>query len=108
MNRYLILESQDPLVSRDTEWSTDLATSLARQGSDVTLYLIQNGVLTARKDYEHGRLDATIAAGVEVLADVFSLRERGIDGDRMRDSVRASLLDVVVEQMERGCRVLWH
>ena len=46
--------------------------------------------------------------GVTVLADDFSLRERGIPGDRLADKVQASSLEVVVDHLAEGRKVIWH
>jgi len=43
-----------------------------------------------------------------VLADEFSLRERGIAANRLAGGVSASPLDVVVDQLAEGRKALWH
>ena len=44
----------------------------------------------------------------EVLADEFSLRERGIKAGSLIPDVKSAQLDVVLDQMEQGRKVLWH
>ena len=47
-------------------------------------------------------------AGIEVLADDFSLRERGIPADRLQPGVKASTLDVVIDGLAAGTKAIWH
>ena len=49
----------------------------------MTLFLVQNGVLGARESPRSERLAELAALGVEILADEFSLRERGIRVERL-------------------------
>ena len=46
--------------------------------------------------------------GVEVLVDDFSLRERGISADSLVEGVTESPLDIVVDQLASGGKVLWN
>jgi hypothetical protein len=108
MARYLLIESRDPFENRDTERWGELAVGLVREGHAVTLFLVQNGVLAARIGARAGALASAIGAGVTVLADEFSLRERGILGERLAPAVASASLDVVVEHLEEGGKALWH
>lgn len=108
MSKYLLIESRDPFESNDVRYFYDLATSLARAENRVTLFLIQNGVLAARSG-EHTFWFAELTkAGVEVLADGFSLRERGIPNGRLTAGVKAADLSLIVDRLGEGRRALWH
>jgi sulfur relay (sulfurtransferase) complex TusBCD TusD component (DsrE family) len=107
MAGYLFLESRDPYESNDVAAQFELAALLARGGEPVTVFLVQNGVLAARGDAQ-AALAGLTSAGVEVLADEFSLRERAIATARLPGGVAASSLDVVVDHLEAGRKVLWH
>ena len=48
MASYLLIESRDPYDSNDVWFCCDLARQLAQQGDEVTVFLVQNGVLPAR------------------------------------------------------------
>ena len=108
MNDYLLIESLDPFESNDVEDYWRLAAGLARGGSRVTLFLVQNGVLAARTSTRGERLGAIAAAGVEVLADDFSLRERGIGAASLVAGVRSAPLDTVLDRLAQGRKALWH
>ena len=108
MSKYLLIESRDPFESLDSRAFYELAAALSREANQVTLLLVQNGVLGARAG-EHARWYAELRqAGVEVLADDFSLRERGIQGSRLAPDVKASSLDVVIDHLGEGRKTLWH
>jgi intracellular sulfur oxidation DsrE/DsrF family protein len=108
MTAYLLIESRDPFESNEVAAFYDLAETLQRAGNPVTLVLVQNGVLPARPSAHSERLMALAQSGVEVLADEFSLRERGISRDRLVKGVRSAALDVVVDQLAEGRKALWH
>jgi hypothetical protein len=67
---------------------------------------VQNGVLTARPSAHSAALSALSQSGVKVLADDFSLQERGIS--KLADGVMGSPIDVVVDHLEAGHKTLWH
>jgi NAD(P)H-hydrate repair Nnr-like enzyme with NAD(P)H-hydrate epimerase domain len=108
MAKYLLIESRDPFESGDVGFCHELARRLAGEGNQVTVYLVQNGVLPARPGARAAGLAELLEAGVEVLADDFSLRERGISAGRLQAGIKPSSLDVVIDGMAEGCKVIWH
>jgi sulfur relay (sulfurtransferase) complex TusBCD TusD component (DsrE family) len=108
MAKYLLIESRDPFETADVSYYYDLASGLVKAGNTVTLFLVQNGVLPARKSSKSALLSTLAKAGVQVLADDFSLRERGISTAGLAEGVKAAPLDVVVDQLADGAKTLWH
>lgn len=108
MNKYLLIESRDPFECNDVSYFYDLATRLAKAGNEVTLFLVQNGVLAARRSARSDALRTVADAGVQVLADDFSLRERGIPHHRLVPGVNPAPLDVIIDQLAEGRKALWH
>jgi hypothetical protein len=108
MARYLVIESRDPFASSEARHGYALAADLARRGETVTVFLVQNGVLPARAGADMPELVAAMQAGVDVLADEFSLRERGIPAARLVPGVRPAPIDVIVDELEAGRKALWH
>jgi sulfur relay (sulfurtransferase) complex TusBCD TusD component (DsrE family) len=109
MAKYLLIESRDPYDSNDTQHFYDLAQGLRKDGNDVTLFLVQNGVLPARRGAKAPALEAVAKAGVEVLADDFSLRERGIEPGELASGVRETAIGGLVDLVMRpGTKTLWH
>ena len=107
MNRFLLIESREPGESPAVLEQYELAASLAGAGHDVTLFLVQNGVLPARKTAAGDGLAKLAARGVKLLADDFSLRERGIAAP-LAAGATAAPIDLVVERMLDGSKVVWH
>ncbi len=87
-----------------------LAGDLAARGEQVTLFLVQNGVLATRKAATDNPLNKVLGGKVEVLADGYSLRERGIATDECLDGVQASDVSNLVDLAlaEAGTKVMWH
>jgi predicted peroxiredoxin len=108
MSSYLFIESRDPYESNEVPGYYDLAAGLAQGGDTVTLFLVQNGVLAARRGDKAALLTRLTEAGVEVLADEFSLRERAIGVDRLIAGVTPAPIEAVVDQLEAGRKALWH
>lgn len=99
MSRYLLIESRDPFGSNAVEQHVALAAALKRAGNEVALYLVQDGVLPCRSGADGETLHEAIAAGVEVLADDFSLRERGIGAPDLARGVQTAAIDAVVTRL---------
>ncbi len=108
MAKYLLIESRDPFDSNDVAEYGEIAAGLVKEGHEVTLFLVQNGVLPARRSPSSAALGALAKAGVEVLADAFSLKERGIAADRLAEGVKSAPLETVVDHLAGGSRTLWH
>ena len=106
MTDYVLIASRNRLEAADATHCFDLAEDLAASGHTVTVFMVQNGVLTARGGAV--TLDAAAAAGVRLLADQFSLHERGISDGQIHNSVLISPLDFVVDRLAAGDKVIWH
>lgn len=108
MGKYLLIESRDPFDSSDSDYFRELVEGLSKRGNDVVLFLIQNGVLPARKGSKYNAAMSKLIQGkVRVIADRFSLRERAIrtpiDGVQVADVDR--LVDLLLEP---GTKAIWH
>ena len=109
MTGYLFIETRDPFESRDTEFVAETAAALKERDHEVTVFLVQNGVLPARRGAGDEYLSRLVQSGVRVLADDFSLSERGIEGDDLRAGVTQSGVDALVELLARGeTKAVWH
>ena len=108
MAKYLLIESRDPFENNIVARQYDLAANLVKEGSEVTLFLVQNGVFPARPGSRSSLLSDAARAGVQVLADDFSLRERGISANKLVDGVKAAPLSVVIDQLAEGRKAIWH
>lgn len=107
MANYLLIESRDPQEATAVGEFYDLARDLKGAGNDVTLFLVQNGVFAARKGFAGSKTDQL--KGVTVLADDFSLRQRGIaNGDLVGGVKISGVGDLVDLLVQPDVRPLWH
>jgi predicted peroxiredoxin len=109
MSRYLLIETKGPVDGGD--YAFELGRQLRGAEHDVTIYLLQDGVFTARRTYKAG---ATLVgeadrSGVKLLADAVSLRQRGVVGERVAKGVSvAEMNDLAELLMERSDKAIWH
>ena len=108
MSAYLLIESRDPFEWNDVTRTYELALQLLAAGHEVALFLVQNAVLPVRASCRRTGLDRITGTGIEVLADEFSLRERGIGSSALVSGIRPASIDFVVERMAAGWKTLWH
>ena len=105
MAGYLIIESRDPFESNDVQATLQLAAQLAKDKNDVTLLLVGNGVAAARPSERSKAFSEVAKSGVKLLADDFSLKERGIA--KLADGFQQSPIDVVVDALAASTKTLW-
>jgi predicted peroxiredoxin len=108
---YVLIESRDPFEFSDTTYMYQMAGDLAANGNRVTMFLVQNGVLCARKNVKNNPLVGLRknSPAVRVEADDFSLRERGISPSGLAEGVNVSNVDDLVDHLMQGdTKVVWH
>jgi sulfur relay (sulfurtransferase) complex TusBCD TusD component (DsrE family) len=105
-----MIESRDPYESGDVSYFYNLAADLAEAGEQVTLFLVQNGALAARRDAKGDPLGGVLKSRTEVLVDSFALRERGIQDAERHPSVKPAEIGDLVDHImtQNGVKVLWH
>ena len=109
MTKYLLIESRDPFESRDGAFLEQTATALRHRGHQVVVFLVQNGVLAARQNALGSYLGRLANAGVILLADNFSLQERGITPVELQAGIELSGIEALVEAlMQENTKAIWH
>jgi sulfur relay (sulfurtransferase) complex TusBCD TusD component (DsrE family) len=109
MANYLLIESRDPFETNDVGYFYDLAKGLIKEGHQVTLFLVQNGVLPARKSAQSNKISELAKNGVKVVADDFSLQERGIITETLTPEVKPASIDLVVDLLaDKNMKAVWH
>jgi hypothetical protein len=109
MTGYVLIESRDPFESRDVRFVEETATALAERGHKVTLFLVQNGVLASRRNAHDTYLARLAQAGVILLADEFSLGERGIQLAELQPGVQPSSIETLVDALvQENTKAIWH
>ena len=109
MTNYIFIETRDPFESRDTRFVEQTATALRQRGNEVTVFLLQNGVFASRQNSRESPLARMAQAGVKILADDFSLRERGIQTGKVSPDVQSSDIDTLVDLLvQEDTKAIWH
>jgi sulfur relay (sulfurtransferase) complex TusBCD TusD component (DsrE family) len=109
MSNYIFIETRDPFESRDAQFVEQTATALKQQGHEVTVFLVQNGVLASRRNARASYLHRLTDAGVNLLADDFSLCERGIQTAELHPGVRPSSIETLVDALvQENTKAIWH
>jgi sulfur relay (sulfurtransferase) complex TusBCD TusD component (DsrE family) len=104
---YLIMVSEDPFEATAARRAAEMALQLRQTGNAVTLFLVQNGVLASRASPTPNMFAPLISASVEVVADEFSMRERGIEVSELREGMTMAPIDLIVQRLAAGWHTLW-
>ena len=109
MSKYIFIESRDPFESRDTSFVRETASALHQRGHDVTVFLVQNGVLATRKEAREICLSQLASKGVILLADDFSLCERGIQPAELQPGISPAPIEALVDLLvQENTKAIWH
>jgi predicted peroxiredoxin len=109
MSNYVLIETRDPFASADNRFIADTAVALTKGGHNVTIFLVQNGVLATRREARVSALRHLAEAGVTLLADDFSLRERGILSNELSSGVQPSGIETLVDlPVAENTKAVWH
>ena len=108
MSKYLIVESRDLMEYKESDFALNLASQLKKSGNETTLFLIENGVLSARKGSEpSARLTTLSKEGVKVMAEDLSLKLRGVK--ERAEGIAESNMDVLADLILNGVdKVIWY
>ncbi len=108
MSRLLVVDSRDLTEYAGGRFLPPLVEDLCRQGHDVTLFLVENGVIAARRGAAAGLpFEALSDRGARILADDVSCRARGIR--ELASGVCLSDLDCLADKISDGFdNILWY
>lgn len=108
MSDYLFVQSQDPFTETATAGQYLLASQLREAGHGVTVMLVQNGVAPARREARSPQFDSLLQSGVTVVADDFSLEQREIDANGLKQDIAIADMHRVIDAMLAGHKVIWN
>ncbi len=109
MEQYLLIESRDHFESNEVNYFYNLSMDLKKQKNDVKLFFLQNAVFSLRKNIPNSEnISNIISLDIPILADEFSLKERGIFQENLRHGIIISTLDIIIEYMLNHVKVIWH
>ena len=108
MSRYLIVDSRDIQEYTGGAYIMNLTGKLRQKKHDVTLFLIENGVLAARKGSRSAaKLGELSKGGTKVLAEDISCKARGVAvlADGVASGTMDQLADLIVDGSDK---VIWY
>ena len=108
MAQYLIVNSRDLQEYSGGQYIQNLAGQLQQKGNDITLFLIENGVLAARKGNEVGKnLTNLTKQGMKILAEDVACKARGITevGEGITQANIDQLADLIIEG---DTKIIWY
>ena len=109
MSKYIFIESRDPFESRDSSFVRETASALHQHGHEVTVFMVQNGVLATRKEAQEIWLSQLASTGITLLADDFSLSERGIQPAELQPGISPAPIEVQVDLLvQENTKAIWH
>jgi predicted peroxiredoxin len=85
----------------------DIGLRAKKNGNNVYLYLVEDGVTTARKSEFGNKLVDAQKEGIKILADDKAVQSRGLNGSLIQDieiKEIGTLLDHIIED---NTRVAW-
>lgn len=102
--RIVLLTARDPLRAADTAYPARAARDLAAAGHEVTLVLLEDAVVLARRSHAGAAdLEAAIGSGVQVLAEEEALSRRAVAevGEGVKPTGLAEVVDVLMTRTDR-------
>lgn len=105
MTKYFLIESRSPHDAKEVGNNYQLASDLAKAGNEVTLFLVENGVLATRKSSASN--DLANLKQVKLLADDLSLRERAIEKSELQTGIETTGIGTIVDAMSEGQKMIW-
>lgn len=102
------MESQDFFESGSARSTLELCNNLAKSGNNVELVFVQNAVLGLRGPEFASILEDAAATGVKFHVDLVSMQTRGIQGDEIPGFIEPTSLDIVIDAMADGKKIIWH
>lgn len=108
MARYLIVDSRDLTEYTSGRYIQKVAGKLREDGNDVTLFLIENGVIGARKGGDVAKALTDLSKqGAKVMADDISCKARGIA--QLAEGVSQANVDQLADLITEGSdKVIWY
>jgi sulfur transfer complex TusBCD TusB component (DsrH family) len=108
MSNYFFIQSQDPFTETRALAQYDLATQLAQAGHQVRMLLVQNGVSVAREGARCAAFEKLLDGPITLLAETLSLQQREITTEQLKNGVAPGELELVVDAMLAGEKIIWN
>lgn len=107
MHHYLIVETQSALASKRLS-GISLALEAAEDGSQVSLWLMQDGTQALQSAQDVGLEACCAHANIRVFADAFALNQRGISLAGWPQVESAGIDVFATRLLSTDTRPIWH
>ena len=109
MSGFLLIESRSATEAPEVREFLDMAAELSREGHEIDLFLIQNGVLLAARGADPCLAALANRHNVSVWADRFSLQSRALNSGELAPGIRIAGMPEMVGLLTSGSRKpVWH
>ncbi|HIH44576.1 MAG TPA: DsrE family protein [Candidatus Methanoperedenaceae archaeon] len=106
MTSLLLVLSKDPFSTEIPDLVLDIANDAAGKGSDVSLYLVEDGVNAARDNKFGERLGEASEKGIRIYADDKAVLSRAV-GDKLIAGVEVREIGTLLNMIMDTDRVAW-
>ncbi len=104
MTSLLLVLSKDPYTTEIPDLALDIGINAKEKGNDVALYLVEDGVTSARNGEFGKKLTAARRKGIRIYADDKAVLSRSLTG-KMIEGVETkdigTLLDFIMDDYDR-------
>lgn len=107
MTSFFFIESRDPFTDQRVLTQFELIAQIANAGHSVTLMFVQNGVTSSLKSAIVKHYNLLNHNNISLLADAFSLQQRGITTDELRTEISVTDMSPPIKALLDGQKVIW-
>ncbi len=105
--KLLLISTKDPISHEDPELVLEIAKIAKEKGTDVKIFLIEDGILLRKGQALEEKVKDLAESGVSIKAEDISLKTRGISEDKLVDDIEVSNLDELFDSIVEFDRVAW-
>lgn len=107
MTKLLIILSKDPYTTETPDFALDIGLNAIEKGNHVALYLVEDGVTTARDSDFGKKLISAQKKGMKIYADDKAMLSRSLTG-KVINGVEIKEIDTLLDFiMDEYDRTIW-
>ena len=106
MSRYLLIQAFDPQEGEVVTPLHELASDLVQEGNEVSILLVDRGVLTPRSVSGVAALARAERTGIEVLVEESSMRAHGVAATEFPHGVHVASDATIADRITAAHRVI--
>lgn len=106
MSSLLLVLSKDPYTTETPDLVLDIGLNAKEKGNEVTLYLVEDGVSSARKGEFGNKLAAAHKKGIKIFADDKAVLSRSLT-NKLIGWVEIKEISTLLDSIMEYDRVAW-